>query len=120
MRKLLTVSLMLAFFYGFSQTTEKLNDISKQYFTQIQIDTMSQNFIAVQNYIAINSWEIYLQGDKTLTPVGINKDTIDIRKFLVARKEYKSVFVNNVYEDYMIEFYSKDVVKDRIIYIYKN
>ena len=118
MRQLLTLSLLLILSYGYSQTTEKLNSISQQYFTQSQVDTMSQEFIKVQNYIAMNSWEIYLQGDKTLTPAGINKDTIDIRPFLVARKENKSVFVN-VYEDYMIGFYSKDVVKDRIKYIQK-
>ena len=118
MRKLITLILLLFISYGYSQTTEKLNSISQQYFTQSQVDTMSQDFIKVQNYIAKNSWEIYVRGDKSLTPAGVQKDTIDIRPFLVARKEYKSVFVN-VYEDYMIEFYSKDVVADRIKYILK-
>jgi hypothetical protein len=94
----------------YSQELKKLNLISAKNFTQSQVDTMSQNYIIAQNYLAIESWDIFYKGDKTKSHVNINKDTIDIRPLLVAREKEESVFVN-AYDIYTIEFFSLDRVK---------
>ena len=118
MRNLLLLLFAISMQISFSQTSEILNPKLHKYFTDNEKDTMSQEFIKVQNYLINDSWNIYYRGDKSMSHININKDTIDIRKFMVARKEYKSVFVN-AYNEYVIEFFSKDIVKDKIYYILK-
>lgn len=107
--------LLLIFFtvYGFLAYTQKviLDPLATGYFTQSQIDTMSQGFIKVQNYMIRYSWNIYGRWDKGKdTVIVFNRDTIDIRPFLKARKQDKPTHIYDAYPSLMIELGSKNSI----------
>lgn len=85
--------MVLILFFTFNKVNSQeiqLDSLAYRYFSQEQIDTMSSKFILVQNYLIKYSWNIYRRWDKQRdTIVEFNRDTIDIRPFLNARKEDK-------------------------------
>ena len=99
---------------GFSQK-QTLNKYSTEYFTQSQIDTMGQKFIKAQNYIALYSWDIWEATDKHHNNIiEYQRDSIDIRPFLVERLESKSKYIYGVYPNMAIVLKSKYEVIRRL------
>jgi len=97
----------------------RLDNLARTYFTQSQIDTMSQSFIKSQNYIIRYSWMIYRRWDKRHdTIVNFNRDTIDIRAFLKQRMESKPTYIYDVYPGLVIVLDSKEAMRKRIAEIY--
>lgn len=110
--------LLISSLFGYGQT-EKINPYSTEYFTQSQVDTMSQKFIKAQNYIALNSWDIINRNYKyNNEDVVYKRDTVDIRPYLVERKENSPKFIYNVYSEKVIVLKSKEEVKRNLTKIY--
>ena len=96
---------------GFSQN-QTLNKYSEEYFSQSQIDTMGQKFIKAQNYIVLDSWDIWGTTDKHHNNViEYQRDTIDIRPYLVERLDSKGKHIYGIYPDLVIVLKSKYEVK---------
>ncbi|HBX50869.1 MAG: hypothetical protein A2275_01095 [Bacteroidetes bacterium RIFOXYA12_FULL_35_11] len=115
-------SLLLIFFTvsGFLAYTQKevLDPLATEYFSQSQIDTMSQQFIKAQNYLVRYSWNIYGRWDKGKdTVIAFNRDTIDIRHFLKARKQDKYSRIYDAYPGLVIELDSKNTVDIHVRHI---
>ncbi|OFX28436.1 MAG: hypothetical protein A2033_00700 [Bacteroidetes bacterium GWA2_31_9] len=97
----------------------QLDSLAYRYFSQEQIDTMSSKFILVQNYLIKYSWNIYRRWDKQRdTIVEFNRDTVDIRPYLNARKENKPSYIYNAYPGLVIELDSKSAIRNKILQIY--
>lgn len=119
MKKIVVLICFVAIALSSDAQTIKLDSLAKQYFTQSQIDTMSQAFIKSQNYIIRYSWNIYHRWDKRQdTIVTFNRDTIDIRPFLTQRKESNPTYIYDVYPGLVIVLDSKEAIRYRIIQIY--
>jgi hypothetical protein len=119
MKKIIVLICFFAIAFSSEAQTTKLDSLAKQYFTQAQIDTMSQAFIKCQNYIIRYSWNIYHRWDKNQdTIVNFNRDTIDIRPFLTQRKESKPTYIYDVYPGLVLVLDSKEAIRYRIIQIY--
>jgi len=119
MKKIFILICFFAFSYSLEAQEVKLDKLAKDYFTQSQIDTMSQAFIKSQNYIIRYSWMIYRRWDKFHdTIVAFNRDTIDIRPFLKQRKENKAAYIYDVYPGLVVVLDSKDAMKKRIARFY--
>ncbi|MBU0489332.1 MAG: hypothetical protein KKA07_00345 [Bacteroidetes bacterium] len=104
-----------------AQVAPSLNSVSAGYFTKTQIDTMSDSFIRVQNYMAQNSYEIFRRWDKSLdSAVVFSRDTVDIRPFLTARKDNYRTWLYDVYPDLVVVLHSKAEVIAAIRDIYKS
>lgn len=118
--KILIIALcFFAFSYISKSQIVQLDPLAKSYFTQSQVDTMSQNFIKVQNYLVRYSWIIYKQWDKVHdTIVPFSRDTIDIRPFLVSRKETIPAYIYDVYPGLVIVLDSREAVRSKILEIY--
>lgn len=117
-RLIFATILLISTLFGYGQT-EKLNPYSTEYFAQSQIDTMSQKFIKAQNYIALNSWDIINRNNKyNDDDVVYKRDTVDVRPYLVERKENSPKFIYNVYSEKVIALKSKDEVKRKLTEIY--
>ena len=115
MKNFLILICFLAITFSSLAQEVKLDKLAKEYFTQSQIDTMSQSFIKSQNYIVRYSWMIYRRWDKFHdTIVSFNRDTIDIRPFLKQRKENKSAYIYDAYPGFVVVLDSKDAMKKRI------
>lgn len=100
---------------SFGQSHTKLDPLAAKYFTKSQIDTMSQNYIKVQNYIVRYSWNIYGRYDKERKQIiAFSRDTIDIRPFLKARKKDKPKRIYDVYPGLLIELDSQNSVEFHI------
>lgn len=124
MNKLIVlISLLLFSISSKSQSYEKvtLDPLAATYFSQTQIDTMSQEFVKVQNYLVRYSWHLYRRWDKHRdTIVQFNRDTIDIRPFLKSRPDKKNLLIYDVYPGLVVELDSKESVLFRIKEIYSN
>ena len=119
MKKIVVLICFVAIALSSDAQTIKLDSLAKQYFTQSQIDTMSQAFIKSQNYIIRYSWNICHRWDKKQdTIVNFNRDTIDIRPFLTQRKESNPTYIYDVYPGLVIVLDSKEAIRYRIIQIY--
>ena len=119
MKKIIVVILLLFFVKITYSQTLQLDSLAYQYFSKEQIDTMSNKFITCQNYIIKYSWNIYRRWDKSRDSVVVfNRDTIDIRPFLKARKENKPTYIYDVYPGLVIEMESKSAIRDKIQQIY--
>jgi hypothetical protein len=119
MKKLIILVAFCAIIFGSKAQTVQLDSLARSYFTQRQIDTMSQAFIKSQNYIIRKSWNIYRRCDKSRdTIVTYNRDTIDIRPYLTQRKESDETYIYNVYHGLVIVLDSKDAIKYEITEIY--
>lgn len=104
---------------SYCQTPSALNKTATEYFTQKQIDGMSPSYIEAMNYIVKYSWDIQKRVDKKFdTTVKFNRDTVDIRPFLKARKENQKVWINDVYPGLVIVLHSKAEIRERIKDIY--
>jgi hypothetical protein len=122
-RLIVIISLLLFSLGSKSQSTGnvKLDPLAVSYFSQTQIDTMSQEFIKVQNYLIRYSWHIYSRWDKHRdTIVKFNRDTIDIRPFLESRLDKKNLLIYDVYPGLVVQLDSKESVLFRIKEIYSN
>ncbi len=96
-----------------------LDPLAKKYFTPSEIDTMSQEFIKVQNYIVRYSYSIHRRWDKKNDSIVVfSRDTIDIRPFLISRLQSKPTLIYNVFPGLVIELDSKDAVLSHIKEIY--
>lgn len=121
MKKLIFVSCILCILSinCFSQQALKLDTLAYKYFTNRQIDTMSMNFIKVQNYIIRYSWAIYHQWDKNHdTIVQFNRDTVNILPYLSQRNNDSPYYIYGAYPGLVIVLDSKSTVKSRICRIY--
>lgn len=119
MKKIILLICFIVISYFVKSQNIKLDSLAKQYFSQAQIDTMSQSFIKAQNYIIRYSWNIYHRWDKRQdTIVNFNRDTIDIRPFLTLRKESNPTYIYDVYPGLVIVLDSKEAIRYRIIQIY--
>jgi len=119
MKKFLILICFCAFTISSEAQNIKLDNLAKKYFTQSQIDTMSQPFIRTQNYIIRYSWNIYRRWDKFHdTIVSFNRDTIDIRPFLIQRKEKTPTYIYDVYPGLVVVLDSKEALRSRIIQFY--
>ena len=79
---------------------------------------MSQQFIKAQNYLVRYSWNIYGRWDKGKdTVIAFNRDTIDIRHFLKARKQDKYSRIYDAYPGLVIELDSKNTVDIHVRHI---
>lgn len=97
-------------FFAYTQKVV-LDPLTAGYFTPKQIDTMSQEFIKAQNYFVRYSWNIYGRWDKKKDSIIVfNRDTVDIRIFLKARKPDRPVYIYDAYPGLMIELDSKNSV----------
>ena len=96
-RLILTTVLIILSFLLYGQN-EKLNPYSSEYFTELQVDTMIQKFIKAQNYIALHSWDIINKENKySNNDLVYNRDSVDIRPYLLERKETSKKFIYNAY-----------------------
>lgn len=115
------VGLLLIFFSGvsFSQSQPTLNNAAKEYFTQEQINSMSQTYVEAMNYVVKYSWDIHRRFDKRNdTIVNFNRDTVDIRPFLKARNADNRVWINDVYPGLVVVLHSKAEIRERLKDIY--
>ena len=109
--------MVLCFIAGasYSQSPLKLSPAAAEYFTQEQINGMSQAYIEAMNYVVKYSWDIQKRVDKKMdTRVKFDRDTVDIRPFLKARKENQKVWINDVYPGLVIILNSKAEIRERI------
>jgi hypothetical protein len=119
MKKIILLICFIAISHLSKAQTVSLDTLARQYFTQAQIDTMSQSFIKSQNYIIRYSWNIYHRWDKRQdTIVNFNRDTIDIRPFLTQRLENKPAYIYDAYPGLVLVLDSKEAIRYRIIQIY--
>lgn len=119
MKKLLLLICFCGLFISTNAQKIELDNIAHKYFTQLQMDTMSQPFIKTQNYIVRYSWNIYRRWDKRQDSiVKFNRDTIDIRPFLVQRNESKPTYIYDVYPGLVVVLDSKEALRRRIMQIY--
>ena len=119
MKKFLILICFCALAFSSKAQNIKLDSLVKQYFTQAQMDTMSQSFIKVQNYLIRYSWNIYHRWDKNQdTIANFKRDSIDIRPFLIQRKESKPTYIYDVYPGLVIVLDSKEAIRYRITQIY--
>ena len=119
MKKILILICFCTIAFSSEAQKIKLDTLAQKYFTQIQIDTMSQPFIRTQNYIIRYSWNIYRRFDKLHdTIVSFSRDTIDIRPFLTQRKENKPTYIYDVYPGLVVVLDSKEALRKRIIQFY--
>jgi hypothetical protein len=119
MKHSLLICCIFVFSFSVNAQTLQLDPLAKSYFTQNQIDTMSQKFIKFQNYIVRYSWTIYKRWDKDHdTIVSFNRDTIDIRPYLISRNEFSPTYIYDVYPGLVIVLDSKEAVRYKYIEIY--
>ena len=119
MKKYILLSCFVALVFTAKSQNVRLDNLARTYFTQSQIDTMSQPFIKTQNYIIRYSWMIYRRMDKRHdTIVNFNRDTIDIRPFLTQRKENQPTYLYNVYPGLVVVLDSKEALRKRIVQFY--
>ena len=115
---------MLLIFLGFialSGNAQKmaLDPIAAGYFSKEQIDTMSNKFILVQNYMVRYSWNIQYRWDKHQDSVVVfSRDTIDIRPHLTGRDEEKPIYIYDIWPGLVLVLDSKEAIRQRINQIY--